>query len=371
MSAAVVVVACAWLLSACATAPATVNSTAVATPTSSGTVDQTSPDEPSSSGTLSNADMLQQSAKVIQQRLDAAGYVGSSVTVQGSNQLVISVQTVDSQSVVDLVDKRGVLDFRAVYEVMASTSAVVPVAPAGTPTRRVAPGLPTAPPTERPTAPGSNPNTSFTDLLNWQPTSQDTRDFENWSCAMVIGGDGTFPAGTSVAGQASQLAVGTPVYPDGTPIVDVWDQPMFACDASYQKYLLGPVLIPGTSVASAQSGIPQGGIYYQVTMNFDSQGTDQFTQVTTKLVNQTSPMNQFAIVLDGSVVSAPVVQSAITGGQAQITGQFTQQQASDLARVLNYGSLPLSFDPSSVTVKPPSSSFGTSTTVVVLTVRTN
>ena len=57
-----------------------------------------------------------------------------------------------------------------------------------------------------------------------------------------------------------------------------------------------------------------------------------------------SPGNRFAIVLDGLVVSAPGVNEAIPGGQAQITGQFTQDEAQDLANVLKFGALPLTFE---------------------------
>jgi len=344
-------------------------------------------------GGAPNSDSMQQALNIIQQRVNSLGVGDSSVQLQGNNQIQIAVPGVDSQELVNLVGKTAQLGFRNVYQVSQSsppvdTSATPSTTPSDsgtpsdssspsdtattpdatapspsetvtapsstdTPARRVAPDLPTAPPTSRPTTAGSNPNTSFSDLLNWQPTTQDTSDFSTWECSMVINNDGTYPAGTSVAGQPSQLAAGTPVYADGTPIVDVWDQPMFACDSNYQKYLLGPVIVQGQRVTGAQSGIPQGGVSYQVTLSFDSTGADEFAQATTKLVNQTSPMNQFAIVLDGQVVSAPVVQSAITGGQAQITGQFTQQQASDLARVLNYGSLPLTFDASSVSTVSP------------------
>ena len=65
------------------------------------------------------------------------------------------------------------------------------------------------------------------------------------------------------------------------------------------------------------------------------------------------PNNEFAIVLDNQVVSSPSVSSAITGGQAQISGNFTQQSSSDLANVLSYGALPLSFVTSDVTTVSP------------------
>jgi preprotein translocase subunit SecD len=85
-----------------------------------------------------------------------------------------------------------------------------------------------------------------------------------------------------------------------------------------------------------------------VQMKFDNKGSDQFADVTGRLVGQTPPQNQFAIVLDGEIVSAPSVNSAITGGSAQISGGFTQQSAEDLANVLSYGALPLTFKEASV-----------------------
>ena len=57
-----------------------------------------------------------------------------------------------------------------------------------------------------------------------------------------------------------------------------------------------------------------------------------------------SDQNRFAIVLDGLVQTAPTVNGAILNGQAQISGSFTQETATDLANVLNYGALPLAFE---------------------------
>jgi len=208
--------------------------------------------------------------------------------------------------------------------------------------------LPTAPPTSRPTEAGSNPSTTFDDLMAWQPTTQDTTDFGNWNCDMQVQ-NGKFPDGTK-----ADLPDGTLLYPDNTPISDVVDQPLFACSSDGTvKYLLGPAVIQGTHVSNASAGVPQGQVAYQVNLSFDSVGTQQFGTATTKLYSQTSPMNQFAIVLDGKVISAPVVNEPITGGNAQITGSFTADEAQNLARVLRYGALPLAFEVSSVdTVSP-------------------
>ena len=98
--------------------------------------------------------------------------------------------------------------------------------------------------------------------------------------------------------------------------------------------------------------VPQNSVAYVVELQFNSQGGADFQTVTAHLASQTSPQNQFGIVLDGVVISAPSVGSeysaGIAGGKAEISGSFTQKSATDLANVLSYGALPLSFEVSSV-----------------------
>jgi len=77
----------------------------------------------------------------------------------------------------------------------------------------------------------------------------------------------------------------------------------------------------------------QGGAY--VAISFDSRGARIFDRVTAENVKR-----RLAIVLDDTVYSAPVIQERISGGEAQITGSFTPEEASDLAIVLRAGSLP-------------------------------
>lgn len=113
----------------------------------------------------------------------------------------------------------------------------------------------------------------------------------------------------------------------------------------WYKYALGPTLIDGKRVSGASAAFDsQGGNGWIVNLNFDNKGAGQFTKVTGALASQSTPNNQFAIDLDGDVVSAPAVHEALTGGRAMISGSFTQSSAEDLANVLKYGSLPLAFD---------------------------
>ena len=74
----------------------------------------------------------------------------------------------------------------------------------------------------------------------------------------------------------------------------------------------------------------------QVSIQFDDEGSKLFEKITSENVGKV-----VAIYLDGSIISAPVVREAISGGQAQISGDFTPQEAKQLVGRLNSGALPV------------------------------
>ena len=84
------------------------------------------------------------------------------------------------------------------------------------------------------------------------------------------------------------------------------------------------------------SGATAGLSAPQVILNFDSEGAKLFEKITSENVGK-----QLAIFLDGQPISEPVIQEAIPGGQATITGRFTAAEARDLVRNLNFGALPV------------------------------
>ncbi|MEO3840947.1 protein translocase subunit SecD [Streptomyces sp. CNZ287] len=128
-----------------------------------------------------------------------------------------------------------------------------------------------------------------------------------------------------------------------------------ACDSEgAYKYALGPAEVEGTDVDDASATYDaQQGSGWIVQLEFNGKGSDKFADVTGTLAGQAPPNNQFAIELDGEVVSAPSVDESITGGRAQISGSFNQESAEELANVLSYGALPLSFEESEVTTVSP------------------
>ncbi|MFJ8960836.1 SecDF P1 head subdomain-containing protein [Lentzea sp. NPDC102401] len=105
--------------------------------------------------------------------------------------------------------------------------------------------------------------------------------------------------------------------------------PLVTCDAGEFKYDLGPVFLDGDRVGKAKASPSEYGTDHVVTVEFDAEGARTWSDFTTANVG-----NQIAILINGRVLSAPSIQSPITGGTTQITGRFTADEADQLARQL-------------------------------------
>lgn len=139
-----------------------------------------------------------------------------------------------------------------------------------------------------------------------------------------------------------------PATPESLAKKDVW-----FLGPGGTKYHLGPVQITGDQISKAtgtfqQSTTTNVGAQWVVDFNLTSSGANTFANVTRQLVGK-----QLAIILDASVISAPVINEPITGGRGTISGSFTEQSAKDLATVLNAGALPVQLQRQQVeTVSP-------------------
>jgi preprotein translocase subunit SecD len=105
--------------------------------------------------------------------------------------------------------------------------------------------------------------------------------------------------------------------------------PLVTCDAGEFKYDLGPVFLDGDRVGKAEAGPSEHVTGHVVTVEFDAEGARTWSDFTTANVG-----NQVAILINGRVLSAPSIQAPITGGSAQISGNFTRDEADQLARQL-------------------------------------
>jgi preprotein translocase subunit SecD len=121
--------------------------------------------------------------------------------------------------------------------------------------------------------------------------------------------------------------------------------PLVTCSTDHKvAYLLGPSIISGDQIQNATSSMNQRGIGYVVDLQFKSAAANTWADFTAAHIG-----TQTAFTLDSAVVSAPMIQEAIPGGRTQISGgdpPFTASTARQLANVLKYGSLPLSFESS-------------------------
>jgi len=106
-----------------------------------------------------------------------------------------------------------------------------------------------------------------------------------------------------------------------------------------EELLYEDVAIGGESLVDSQPGFNPQTNQPIVTFRFDTRGAILFGEITSQNVGR-----RFAIVLDNQVITAPVIQSAITGGSGQIEGSFTTQSANDLAVLLRAGALPATLD---------------------------
>lgn len=134
-----------------------------------------------------------------------------------------------------------------------------------------------------------------------------------------------YPGMTVSQAEQQGLPAGTEIVPNS--------------DGQGSELLYDNIALGGESLVDAQAGFDQRTSQPIVTFKFDTRGAITFSEITSKNVGR-----RFAIVLDNKVITAPVIQTPITGGSGQITGNFTPQSANDLAVLLRAGALPATLD---------------------------
>jgi preprotein translocase subunit SecD len=257
-------------------------------------------------GQEASLEQLNQAVQIIRQRIDGSGVGEAQVTIQGNENIVVAIPGTPDANTLQLIKASALLEFRPVITYADS----VPLAEDAEPVDLDA--LSDVPATQPVNASDAA----------WV-TERVLAEFEQFDCTSQFRSPGQ---------------------------VDDPSKPLVTCDDFLQfKYILGPVEVRGENISDAYAGTitTQTGAStntWAVNLEFDAEGTNSFGFVTSRLFGLPSPQNQFAITLDGLVITAPSTNAVITNGQAQITGNFTQESATVLADQLKYGALPIGFE---------------------------
>ena len=286
-------------------------------------------------GETLSQDQLDQTVAIIRQRVDGFGVAESEVTIQGTGngaKIIVTIPGETSRTVVDQLKTTAQLNFRPVLAIdfgspQPSTSPTPSdsVSPSAAPSDSSSPTASATPDASITPEPSPSPSVSVAPELLVPPIqspdgSGDFADrFAALDCAEsdILNGSTDDPA-----------------------------QYLISCEKDGSvKYALAPADLVGTDIESATAGLPQQGAGgWQVDLQMTTEGAKKFADSTTKLSALESPNDQFAIVLDGVVISAPSVNEAILGGSAVISGSFTADEARALAQVLKYGALPVGLE---------------------------
>lgn len=256
-------------------------------------------------------EQLDQAVAIIRQRVDASGISETEITTQGGRNIVVALPGEPDAQTLQRIQASAKMEFRPV---LASAQAN---APGSTP-------APSEPAAEAPTTEPTDP---------WDQawiTPELQAEFDAFQCTDV----------------------------DTTQVADP-EQPYLTCSTDgTARFILGPVAVDGSSIADAQvsaatnsQGQATGG--WAVNLELKGEGPADFEATTRAITGLPEPTNQFAVVLDATVLMPITSNAIITDGNAQITGGFTQEGAQSLADQLRFGALPVSFQvQSNETISP-------------------
>jgi preprotein translocase subunit SecD len=337
---------------------------------------------PGTSATQLAADMGT-ATSIMNSRVNGAGFNGASVTTQGSNLINVTVPGQGSQQVVNLVGTTAQLRFRQVLLVGDNYAT-----PATTPTPSATP-TPSSSSSPKPSASASStpssgalgvpaagaghglavgaqgltgsaaaaakakPAASASPSPSPSSSPSSTPKLSTWQDAEAAGGGDASLLGATVKAQFDRLNCAdknwkSKIYGDNP---NSWDNPKIQVVSCYNgfKYALDKATVTGEmlKLGGSSAALQSTGEWW-VDLSFNGAGAKAFGALTSAMYSKyagssTNPLNEFAIVLDGTPVSTPYVSEVIPTGSGQIQGNFTESQADYLANILNYGALPMTF----------------------------
>ena len=329
-------------------------------------------------------DDITQAISIIRNRIDASGVSESEISSMGNSNIMVSIPGTPSQEQLDLIRASSQMNFRPVLRMgLAQTDAPVqdPNAQSGDASATDAQSGATTQSGEVTAQSGEDAQSGQAGAVASQPGQTELRSTAvDAAVAMSFAdkdGDGVLSDtpteqpenASSLQWETEQvlydfLTLDCSASADVKRVEGPADKPYAACDDSGRiKYILGPVTVPGSDLKSATAGLVRtqtGGSTgaWSVSLQFNNDGAEKFKESSEILYGfhdsdpeaggnggaGTPDRNHFAVVLDGTVITAPSMNSIIPTGQAEITGNFTAATSRTLANQLSFGSLPLNFE---------------------------
>lgn len=329
-------------------------------------------------------DDITQAISIIRNRIDASGVSESEITSMGNSNIMVSIPGTPSQEQLDLIRASSQMNFRPVLRMgLAQTAAPVqdPNAQSGDASATDAQSGATTQSGEVTAQSGEDAQSGQAGAVASQSGQTELRSTAiDAAVAMSFAdkdGDGVLSDtpteqpenASSLQWETEQvlydfLTLDCSASADVKRVEGPADKPYAACDDSGRiKYILGPVTVPGSDLKSATAGLVRtqtGGSTgaWSVSLQFNNDGAEKFKESSEILYGfhdsdpeaggnggaGTPDRNHFAVVLDGTVITAPSMNSIIPTGQAEITGNFTAATSRTLANQLSFGSLPLNFE---------------------------
>jgi preprotein translocase subunit SecD len=355
-----------------------------------------------------DADSLDEARQIIDDRVNGSGVTEADVTTSGGRYIIVEIPGESRRELRDVVSRQAQLRFRlvacsdavpaacagAATGLPADNGVLSPTDPSAAPSDATSPStLPTDQPSAQPTDQASTEPTTQPSGNNRPPvgfgrtdeTSSPTPTPSETPAETPAETPSETPAETPSDAAGSEAPVpdpsatasATPQVPDysgptsgkteellawqnapdqasidafnaftcptdgsAVNLVDDPDKPIVSCEEGL-KYLLSPAVVEGTDLEDATYGTPQQGTGWVVQLSVGGDGEQAFEDVSRALY---TGEQQFAIVLDGQVVTALGFEGVIPNGEAQISGDFTETEADSLATSLRYGALPIAFD---------------------------
>jgi preprotein translocase subunit SecD len=345
---------------------------------------------------------MNQAISVLLSRVNGTGNSGAQVQQQGPDLINVSIPGQPPENVLKLVSTTAKMSFRPVLLVEPYTGAATSN-PTAKPSATATPSSSATPSTSA--SPKASTNAQSERLASPAATAAPTASTSATPTASASASPSATAATPTTYGDSSKVNAATLKLfnqlvckpgPNSTTVNDSWkssvgytlnrDQyddtssQIVSCDPTGMKYALGPAVFEGPDVTSVNTGILQNSTQWVVNITLNGKATATFGTLSTNDYNsyyanaQSGDLNsqyldQTALVLDGDVQTAPEISSPITAGTVQITGPapngFTQDEANQLANILKFGSLPLSFTP--LTVSSVSAQLGHNSLVAGLT----